>query len=78
MNRETELIENLKDAGCSREDIDKIVALYSKGDMIGMEKAIRKTRREQLEKIHEFQQYIDRLDYLSYQLSQSGTSGIKR
>lgn len=68
MQDEQAIAQNLRDAGCGRKEIEKIMDCWREGDLSGMEKRIAVCRREQLDRMHESQRCIDRLDYLSYRL----------
>lgn len=61
---EKEIIENLKDSGCSQKLIDKFLELYNKRDKVLMIELLVKYRKELLEKLHKSQREIDNLDYL--------------
>ena len=65
---EREIAQNLRDAGCGREETETIMSCWRQGDLPGMKKHIAACRREQLDRLHESQKRIDRLDYLSYRL----------
>lgn len=65
---EQSITQNLLDAGCGAEAIEKIIACWHRGDVAQMKKQIALCRREQLNRMHEEQKRIDRLDYLSYRL----------
>ena len=69
MHSEKDIIQNLRDAGCSEKDIGSIMACYREGDQRKMEKLIAVCRKRQLERLHDSQNCIDRLDFLSYQLA---------
>ena len=71
MVTEQEICENLKDAGCSREEIHEILGCIQKGDRREIDRKIEACRKQQLKKLHESQQCIDRLDYLRYQLEKA-------
>lgn len=72
MPNETEIRENLLDAGCSGKDAEAILGCIRSGDQKGAARLIEESRKKQLEKLHESQICIDRLDYLSYRLRQTG------
>ena len=65
---EKSVIENLKDAGCSDDEIDQIIQCYRKGEIRSVSKLLMECRRKQVASMHRSQIYIDRLDYLSFQL----------
>ena len=69
MQAENDIIENLRDAGCDENEIQKIVTCYRNGDYKKTEKLIAGCRKKQLEKLHESQACIDRLDFLVYRLA---------
>jgi len=71
MQTETEILENLRDAGCDEKEIDAILSCYKKGDSKNTEKLIEGCRKRQLEKMHDSQLCIDRLDYLKYQIGKA-------
>lgn len=71
MQRETDIIENLRDAGCDTKDIEAIMTCYRNGEPKKTERLIALCRKKQLEKMHESQKCIDRLDYLCYQLAKN-------
>ena len=71
MPSETEIRENLLDAGCSGKDAEAILGCIRSGNQKGAERLIEASRKKQLEKLHESQVCIDRLDYLSYRLKQT-------
>lgn len=72
MYSKTEFIEDLKDCGCGRKDMDEILSAYQSQDKKAVKKMIAACRQRQLDQLHKSQQCIDRLDYLSYQLENHG------
>ena len=64
MHSEKDIIQNLRDAGCSEKDIGAIMACYRDDDQRKMEKLIIGCRKKQLERLHDSQTCIDRLDVL--------------
>lgn len=66
---EKEIIENLKDSGCSQKLIGKFLELYNKRDKTLMIELLVKYRKELLEKLHKSQREIDNLDYLIVSLN---------
>ena len=68
MPSENEIRENLKDAGCSRDETESILTCIRSGDIKAAEKIIAASRKNQLQKLHESQRCIDRLDYLCFQM----------
>ena len=69
MHSEKDIVQNLRDAGCSERDISSIMNCYREGNQRKMEKLIAACRKKQLERLHDSQNCIDRLDFLSYQLA---------
>lgn len=72
MDNREKIKENLKDAGCEKKEIEKILSCYLEGNTRRMEQLIDQCRMKQLKKLHESQQCIDRLDYLCYELKNAG------
>ena len=71
MRTDTEIIENLTDAGCGENEIKAIMDYFRSGDIKGAEKLIAASRKKLLAGIHEMQLYVDRLDYLIWQMDSS-------
>ena len=63
-----EILENLFDAGCSKEEIDRIITCMQTGDMQKALRQIDLCRENALEQMHQCQDCISRLDYLQYRL----------
>ncbi len=61
------LVQNLKDAGCDRETIEKYCQCCDCGDQRGKERLLEQHRRDLLDDMHRAQKRIDCLDYLRYQ-----------
>ncbi len=61
------LVQNLKDAGCNQETIEKYCQCCDRGDQRGKERLLEQHRRELLDDMHRAQKRIDCLDYLWYQ-----------
>ncbi len=62
---ETEqLMQGLKDSGCTEEAAAKICALCSAGDYEAMLHQMKKQRCVLMEEMHESQKKVDRMDYL--------------
>ncbi len=64
----TEIIQNLKDAGCSQETVDCCLACLEKGERDELLKRLEKYRKGLLDKVHEGEKQIDCLDYLVFQI----------
>lgn len=62
------IIQNLKDAGCDAETIEKFVADLQKGKEVNNLKLLAGHRKKLLESLHKDQKCIDCLDYLVYQM----------
>ena len=61
-----ELMQGLKDSGCSEEAAARICCLCSAGDYKEMLRQMKKQRCALVEKMHESQKKVDRMDYLIY------------
>ncbi len=61
------LLQNLKDAGCSENEADRICGLYAAGKHEETLKRLKLQRCVLIEEMHESQRMIDRLDRLIYQ-----------
>ncbi len=71
-NQEQErTIQNMKDAGCSEETINRFLCCYQAGDIKGQLKILANHRQTLLDEIHKGQKEIDCLDYLVYQIEKS-------
>lgn len=66
---EEAIIQNLKDAGCSKTTISAFVDDLREGKMAEGLKLLEKHRRNLLDNLHKEQKRIDCLDYLVYTLS---------
>ena len=75
MKMESEIRENLIDAGCSKSEAETILGYILQGKTREADKLIGESRKKQLKQIHESQQRIDRLDYLSWQMKK-GKYGV--
>lgn len=62
------IIQNLKDAGCDSETIEKFMADLQKGKEVNSLKLLAEHRKKLLESLHKDQKCIDCLDYLVYQM----------
>ncbi len=63
------IIQNLKDAGCDTETIERFMSDLRKGDEKSSLKCLNIHRRKLLASLHKEQKCIDCLDYLVYQMS---------
>lgn len=64
----TEIIQNLKDAGCRQETIDGCLICLDTGKKTEFLKRLEKHRKELLDKVHEGERQIECLDYLVFQI----------
>lgn len=62
------IIQNLKDAGCDSETIEKFMADLQKGKEENSLKRLAVHRKILLDSLHREQKCIDCLDYLVYQM----------
>ena len=60
--------QNLKDAGCNKEVVEKFMKLAEAGERQKQYKLLEKHRRELLKHIHSTEKQIDCLDYLVFQM----------
>lgn len=67
MKRE-QIIQNLKDAGLSFEQIEEILMLYEKRKISYIYEIMDNYRKGKLESVHKFQKKIDYLDFFLYKL----------
>lgn len=61
-------IQNMKDAGCSEDIIDRFLLCYQAGDVKGELKVLSNHRQTLLDEVHRGQKEIDCLDYLVYRI----------
>ena len=72
MNAELEMIlNNLSDAGCGSEELQKAKQLYEAGDTEALIRYFRKCRCSRMDELHESQRKVDRLDYLIRQTAKT-------
>ena len=62
------VLQNLKDAGCTDEMIEKFMALQDSDDEEQQIQLLSGHRKDLLEKLHREEKRIDCLDYLIYQM----------
>lgn len=65
------IIQNLKDAGCDKETIEKFMSDLHNGDAKNGLKSLVVHRKKLLDSLHREQKCIDCLDYLVYQMSEA-------
>ncbi len=63
-----EVIQNMKDAGCSTEVIHSCISCIQKGRKEELLKNLNTQRNSLLDKVHEGERQIDCLDYLVYRI----------
>ena len=61
------LRQNLTDANCSKEQIEKCIALSDQKDTRRMLTILKEHRKELLDSVHAAQKALDSLDYLVFQ-----------
>ena len=72
MNDELEkILNNLLDAGCGSEELQKAKQLYEAGDTEALIRYFRKCRCSRMDELHESQRKVDRLDYLIRQTTKA-------
>lgn len=65
---EENLLQNLKDAGCNSNRIEKIIELYRQGKKEEICRILEKHRENILSNIHKNEKQIDCIDYFIYQM----------
>ena len=63
-----DLIQNLKDAGCGAQTIEKVCRLYGNGQIQDAIKMLRKHRCSLMDSLHESQWRVDCLDFLVWRM----------
>ena len=69
MGTEESIIQNLRDAGCSKSQIEEFMDYAGKHERNSELKLLRRQRDALLAGLHEKQRMIECLDYLVYQIS---------
>lgn len=69
------LLQNLKDAGCDSETIEKCMTQFPKNNSAGMLRILSQYRRKLLDVVHTRQEEIDCLDYLMFRLEHGKHEG---
>ena len=72
MSTEENIIQNLKDAGCSKSQIEEFMDYAGKHERNSELKLLRQQRDFLLDGLHEKQRMIECLDYLVYQIKKDG------
>ncbi len=65
------MIQNLKDAGCGLQTIEKVCKLYNNGQVQDAIKALRKHRCTLMDRLHESQERVDCLDFLVWRMEKA-------
>lgn len=68
---EEDIIQNLRDAGCSEKDIASYLECVKSGREPESFQLLKKQRSRLLDTVHEEQKKIDCLDYLVYQMKKT-------
>ena len=58
------ILNNLLDAGCGSEELEKAKQIYDAGDTEALIRYFRKCRCSRMEELHESQRKVDCLDFL--------------
>lgn len=69
------VVQNLKDAGCDRETVERFMVLEETGQTREQIALLSKHREQLLDKVHQEEKRIDCLDYLIYQIQKTQTAG---
>ena len=69
MREDEELLSGLKDAGCTKEEIQQFHECFINNNTKKGMKILEECRKDCLQSLHEKQRKIDILDYVIYQLS---------
>ena len=67
--------QNLLDAGCCAEDVDRLLRWLEDGRTSELLQALKCQRCRLIENLHKQQQKVDCLDYLIYQLKRCSCDG---
>ncbi|MEY8392657.1 hypothetical protein D3Z36_09820 [Lachnospiraceae bacterium] len=65
---EEAVIQNMRDAGCSQDIIERCLACIAQGNKKGLLDLLNEHRESILSKVHEEEKQIDCLDYLVFQI----------
>ena len=71
-------MQNLKDAGCSAQTIEKVCRLYGNGQVQDAIKTLRKHRCGLMDSLHESQERVDCLDFLVWQMEKEYLKNNKK
>ena len=70
------ILNNLSDAGCGSEELQKAKQLYEAGDAQALIRYFRKCRCSRMEELHETQRKVDCLDFLIRQTAKTKKAAI--
>lgn len=73
-NSEEDIIQNLKDAGCSDKEIKKLITLYKEGKKEEIYRIMEKHRQNILKNVHKNEKQINCIDYFIYQMKRGENS----
>ena len=62
------MVQNLKDAGCGAQTIEKVCRLYGNGQVPDAIKTLRKHRSSMMDSMQESQKSLDFLDFLVWRM----------
>ncbi|WP_052431013.1 hypothetical protein [Robinsoniella peoriensis] len=68
LDKEEQLFQNLKDAGCSEEEIQNCMLDKEKGRISDLRTFLMKHKNCMIQEIHSKQKEVDCVDYLLYQI----------
>lgn len=68
LDKEEQLFQNLKDAGCSEEEIQNCMLDKEKGRISDLQTFLMKHKNCMIQEIHSKQKEVDCVDYLLYQI----------
>lgn len=74
-NSEDDVIQNLKDAGCTNKQIQEIMELYKSGKKDIVCKALESHRKCVVDNVHKNEKQIDCIDYFIYQMKKENKGG---
>ncbi len=75
LTEEELLLRNLKDAGCSEEEIGKYLSLETEGREKEQLRFLSAHRAKLLNQVHDSQEMLDCLDYLIYTMKKKNDHG---
>ena len=75
--RERDLIQNLRDAGCGKETVEQFLCCWRTGQIQEQLRLLDQHRSRLLERVHREERRIGCLDYLVYQINRSGVEAAR-